>query len=515
MIRFTNSIKLVGIDGAIVTVECNVIESGVGIHLVGLADAAVKESLLRTVTALQAYGFSFPGSKIVINLAPADLAKSATGYDLPMALTIIAASGQHDLNYLDRFLVIGELGLDGTVREVNCCVQAVEAAIDAGLKGVIIPKTNGVEVARIFANTIPVYPVSNLGEAIDVVSGNDVIPTAWDEYLNGPVKDVANKCAWDKDVLNAAARRALEIAAAGGHHMALMGPPGSGKYAIASALVELLPQLSANEAIDVARVYSAAGLGAYRALQNKAYQRPFRAQIYNMSLTAFAGGGTGETIKPGEASLASKGVLFIEEANKMPKSLSRILEDAMQEKQVTVARLKSKVTFPTDFQFIAGIEPCPCGYYGEGDHCKCTTEQRMEWNSTITSKPWMSKIDMQVWVHPGDVRYNLKPEERESVEVVAERVRLAREMQARRFRGRTDIRLNADMKDADTHLYCPLTDECIELVNRIMERLNLSSDAGLPMLRVARTIADLDGCDMLLPRHIAEAASYRFLDRRA
>jgi len=490
---------------------------GIGIHLVGLADNAVKESLLRVVTAIQAKGFHFPGMKTIINLAPADLCKSGTGYDLPIALSLIAESHQDNgnLNDLEEWMIVGELGLDGGVREVPGCIQAVRTAIEVGCKGVIIPRANVKEVASVFGRMVPVYGVSSMVEAIEVIGGKATIPTVWEvPEEDGPV-EAAPLRAWDNILGNEAGKRAVEIAAAGGHPLLLMGVPGSGRATLARALRELLPPMDIDETLEVASIYSASGRGETRTFTNETHTRPFRSPHYSASLAAFFGGGNGDSVQPGELSLASKGVLYIDEVNSLPKSVSETLASVLKDRKVTISRLRSKVVFPADIQFVGAMNPCPCGYYGEVDRCNCSQRERELWLASLKEKAVYQSFDIQAWVHPVSEQESVSAGkvETESVEVVAQRVRQARERQARRYAVDVDIRLNVDLKAADTDVYCHLDDECLALLDKLTEGLGLSCDARLPVIRLARTIADLADEDNIKPEHLCEAVSYRFLDR--
>ena len=516
MITTTNTIKLSGADGIPVLVECSV-EPGIGIHLVGLADAAVKESLLRTVTALQANGYRIPGKKIVINLAPTDLYKSGCGYDLPIALALIAASDQDEgkLKELGRWFVVGELGLDGSVRDVPGCIQAVGAAILTGCKGVVIPKGNGVEIVDLLdEKSIPVYGVASLNEAIDTVSGKATVPTVWEDPANEPTENhKAEDPAWDGITGNEAAKRALEIAAAGGHHILLAGASEGTRCKLAKALRDILPPMTKEEALSVARIWSASGKGAFRAAGTEGVRRrPFRAPHYSSSMAALLGGGGGENIRPGEVSLASGGVLFIDEYREAPKSVKEALRGPVEDKEITISRLKTKVRFPARFQLAAGTALCPCGKYGEGERCTCTAGQRAAYLQGL-SGPVFDSIDIQAFIHQETTPPWMKvtPPEGNDAASVSERVAKAREIQNQRF---GDGRLNADMKTADISRHCALGDDEAELIETLITRLGLSARSYNRILKIARTIADLDGREAIGISDLAEAASYRFLDRR-
>lgn len=509
MLTTTHSLRLVGTEGIPVLIETD-IRAGIGIHLVGLCDAAVKETLLRTVTALNALNYYIPGKSITINIAPSEIVKSGSGYDLPIALTFIAASGQDGGKFegLENWLILGELGLDGTVREVPGCVQAVETAIDNGFKGVIIPAGNAEEVAELFANMIPVYGVYHLNEAVDIVSGFSK-PTVWEKYLNSPDVHEDRIDAWKLIKGQEGAKRAIEIAAAGGHHVVLAGEPGSGRGLLAKALLQLLPPMSINDCVEVGKAYSAAGRGASRA--DKVRERPFRAPHYSCSVRALLGGGAGEFIEPGEVTFANKGILYLDDFDLIPRSLQEGLRSALEDKSVTISRLKSKTALPADFQMVGAATLCPCGHFGHGDRCTCTKGQRFAKLQGIWNSYTYRFADIQAWSHPYD---NLPQEqENENVEAVAQRVREARERQKQRYASES-FKTNADLrKPLDLEKYCPLSEECKELTEDLITKLNLPVQSYSPMLRIARTIADLDGSDDICPKHLAEAASYRFIDR--
>lgn len=485
--RTTNTIRTSGINYVPVKVECEV-KPGISIHLIGLSDLAVKESLLRTVTAMQSCGYRIPGKKIVINLAPADLAKSGSGYDLPIALSVLAESGQREIEHLEEVVVIGELGLDGSVRAVPGVVQAVQAAVDAGL-GAIIPRENAAEVAGLFGEDARIWPVRTLNDAIEVANTleGESVEDASEEDERGW---------WDRITGHVGAKRALEIAAAGGHHILMMGAPGSCKSALAKAVLDILPPMSKDEAMEVAKVYSVAGRGQWRPTG----RRPFRAPHYSSSMVTMLGGGAGECVLPGEVSLANNGVLYLDEYNELPRAMKNALLIPMEDGKVVICRLKSKVEYPTRFLMIAGTNPCPCGYYGEGDRCTCTTGQREMYLAKL-SGPVIDMLTMQIWVHPevGELKG-------EPAAVVAERVRKARELQMKR-----QGKLNDELKASELP---ELGENSKDMAETLMERMSLNARAYTRMLKIARTIADLEECEAVLPQHLAEAASYRFLDRR-
>lgn len=504
--------KCIGIDAVPVVVEVK-IDRGIGIHLVGLADAAVKESLLRTVTALQSMDFHIPGKKIVINLAPADLHKNGSGYDLPIALGIIAASAQRDLPRLGRYLIMGELGLDGSVRPVPGALPYAEMAVGMGLSGCILPAQSAMEAVEL--RQAEIYGVDNLSQVLSILEGEDREDLLiWNReiYTDREISSEtpAGYMDFSEIIGQEAAKRAAEVAVSGGHNLILIGPPGGGKSSIAKAITGILPPMSLQESLVTSKIYSVSGLVSHSA--GLIRRRPFRAPHYSASLAAFIGGGNGGNIVPGEISLAHNGVLFADEFAQMPKSVVEALRGPMEDRKVVVSRLRGKVEYPASFMLVAATNPCPCGYYGDGDRCTCTVGQRVGYLSRL-SGPLLDRIDLHVWVNPVDTRRLIDRPKAESSAAVAARVAAARQVQAERFRAE-GINTNAEMSNAQMEKYCPLSDDCKTLLENIIERLGLSARAYSRIVRISRTLADLAGQRDILPVHISEAAGYRFLDRR-
>lgn len=504
--------KCIGIDAVPVVVEVK-IDRGIGIHLVGLADAAVKESLLRTVTALQSMDFHIPGKKIIINLAPADLHKNGSGYDLPIALGIIAASAQRDLPRLGRYLIMGELGLDGSVRPVPGALPYAEMAVGMGLSGCILPAQSAMEAVEL--RQAEIYGVDNLSQVLSILEGEDREDLLiWNReiYTDREISSEtpAGYMDFSEIIGQEAAKRAAEVAVSGGHNLILIGPPGGGKSSIAKAITGILPPMSLQESLVTSKIYSVSGLVSHSA--GLIRRRPFRAPHYSASLAAFIGGGNGGNIVPGEISLAHNGVLFADEFAQMPKSVVEALRGPMEDRKVVVSRLRGKVEYPASFMLVAATNPCPCGYYGDGDRCTCTVGQRVGYLSRL-SGPLLDRIDLHVWVNPVDTRRLIDRPKAESSAVVATRVAAARQVQAERFRAE-GINTNAEMSNAQMEKYCPLSDDCKTLLENIIERLGLSARAYSRIVRISRTLADLAGQRDILPVHISEAAGYRFLDRR-
>lgn len=500
--------KCVGIDALSVTVEVD-ISTGIGIHLVGLADAAVKESLLRTMTALGAEGFRIPGKKIVINLAPADMHKKGSGYDLPIALGILAASGQCDFPHLSRYIIMGELGLDASLRPIPGALPMAELAVKNGFEGCILPFESATEAADY--GSVRIYGPRSLREVIRILEEKE---GAEDLIVSGVVPEEAvspknDYMDFSEIKGQEGAKRGLEIAAAGGHNVLMIGAPGSGKSSLAKALAGILPPMSREESILTSKVYSVAGrAGRGYGLM---WERPFRAPHYSASMAAIIGGGNGENISPGEVSLAQNGILFCDEFAQMPRSITEALRGPLEDRRVTISRLRSKVELPSSFMLVAATNPCPCGYYGEGNRCTCTVGQRLNYMSRL-SGPIMDRIDVQLWLHPVDPRTLVGDFSAESSADVALRVSLARKIQAERFEGE-GIFTNAEMSSRQLNKHCPLSASCRDTMEKIITRMGLSARAFSRVIKLARTIADLQGVADIVPSHLLEAAGYRFLDR--
>ena len=523
MINVTSA-KLAGIDAVAVSVEVDV-TAGLGIHLVGLADVAVKESLLRTITALQSVGFRIPGKKIVINLAPADMHKKGSGYDLPIAVGIVAASGQMHLPRLKDFLLMGELGLDGSLRAVAGTLSAAELARSLGKQGCIFPWESA-PGAAVF-DDLQVYGARSLTDVFRILDS----PILADEFLVRDADGAGQRASsGGEEYLDFAeifgqdtAKRGLEIAAAGGHNVIMIGAPGSGKTTLARALAGILPHMDKEEAMVVSKVYSAAGKNF--SAGGLIRTRPFRSPHYSATLAAIIGGGTGDNILPGEVSLSHEGVLFLDEFAQMPKSVTEALRGPIEDRRVVISRLHSKIEFPSSFMLVAASNPCPCGYYGEGERCTCTPGQRLAYLSKL-SGPIMDRIDIQLWVHPvktgtlldgyrmgaeagGSLKWAVEASQTSAA--IRERVIRAREVQRERFGGSTT---NAEMSGRQMQMFCPLSADCESVLHKIIDSMSLSARAFSRIIKMSRTIADLEGVPDILPRHILEASSMRFLDRR-
>lgn len=513
--------KCIGIEAVPVTVEVD-IRNGIGIHLVGLGDMAVKESLLRTVNALQSMEFSIPGKKIVINLAPADLRKNGSGYDLPIALGIIASSGQRSLPALGNYIIMGELGLNGEVREINGALAYAEMAASLGLRGCILPLKSALEAVEF--KGISVYGISTMMDAIRILSDaedcSDLLIWNRTEYLSlrdSKTPEGASQYMDFSEIMGQeGAKRGIEIAAAGGHNTLLVGSPGSGKSSLAKAMAGILPPMTMEESLQTSKIYSVAGRSPHGA--GLIRQRPFRAPHYSASLPAIIGGGS-DNIMPGEMSLAHNGVLFCDEFCEAPKKMIEALRAPMEDRKVVISRLKSKVEYPSSFMLVAATNPCPCGWWGEGERCTCTPGRREAYLEKL-SGPILDRIDIQLWlksVEPGKI---VRGAPSESSATVRQRVEKARDIQKERFRDEA-ISTNAEMDGRMIRKYCPLDEPCKDFLEKVMTRMGMSARSCTRIIKLARTIADLEAAVSGSPspgpidlRHLSEAVGYRFLDKK-
>lgn len=514
------SAKCVGVDAVPVTVEVNV-SPGIGIHLVGLADVAVKESLLRITTALESLGYHVPGKRIVINLAPADQHKSGSGYDLPIALGVIAASGQRELPGVGKYLVMGELGLNGEIRPVPGALPYAELARDAGLAGIVLPEESALEATEY--KDIDVFGVRTLDEVFRILGeGEDPSELlVCNSQLFRKVRREERHRAGTSDIPDFAdiigqevAKRGLEIAAAGGHNVIMLGSQGTGKSSLAKAMAGIMPPLTKEEALTTSKIYSIAGMrdGRFGLMT----RRPFRSPHCNSSLPALIGGGAGDNIAPGEVSLAHNGILFLDEFANMSRPVMESLRAPLEDRKVTVSRLRAKVEYPASFMLVAASNPCPCGYWGDGDRCTCPPFRRKDYLSRI-SGPLRDRLDIHLFLHRVSSGEVLDKAGSEPSSVVAERVLKARIIQKDRFvpERAQGLRIltNAEMNNRQIEKYCKLSSVCQETMTRLMDKMQMSLRAYFRIIKVARTIADLEGVEDILPKHLAEAAGYRFLDR--
>lgn len=504
----THAGAIVGIDAVQVTVEVNLTGGGIGLWLVGLPDNAVKESEERIRAAFENCSRRMSGKKIVVNLAPADLRKEGSGFDLPIAVGILAAMEQVESGRLEETLFLGELSLDGSLRGVKGVLPIAAKAREKGLKRIVVARENAAEAAVV--GDLEVLGVGHLNEVIEWLNGERELKPEQPETADDFSQE-ANRYAEDfSDVKGQAhVKRALEIAAAGGHNIIMIGAPGSGKTMLARRIPTILPPLTPDEALETTKIHSVAGkLGTVRGLLK---QRPFRTPHHTTSPVALIGGG--QSPQPGEVSLAHNGVLFLDELPEFGRSVLEVLRQPLEDKRITVSRAKYSVEYPANFTLVASMNPCPCGYYNHPDkECTCPPGAVHRYMNRI-SGPLMDRIDLHIEVTPVSIAEMASAEPGESSAAIRERVIRAREVQARRFRGIEGVHTNAMMNAKMLREYCRLDAPSAALLERAMQRLNLSARAYDRILKVARTIADLAGEEQIAAAHIAEAINYRSLDR--